>query len=45
MESLVGFFPQLIKTKVVVFRAKILFQSLGIWIVTFLENGVIPSFL
>lgn len=28
----------------VVFRGEILFQTLGIWIATFLENGVIPAF-
>lgn len=31
--------------KMVVVRGKIIFQSLGIWIVTFLENGVISAFL
>lgn len=40
-----GFFPQLIMVKVVVFRGKFLFQTLGIWTVTFLGNSVIPAFL
>lgn len=31
--------------KMVVVRRKILFQTQGIWIVTFLENGVISAFL
>lgn len=39
------FFLQLVMTKAVVFRGKILFQTMGIRIVTFLENGVIPAFL
>lgn len=45
MKSLMVFFHQLVMTKAVVFRGKILFQTMGIWIVTFLENGVIPAFL
>lgn len=40
-----GFFPQLIMMKRVFFRGEILFQTLGIWIATLLENGVIPPFL
>lgn len=43
--KLCGFYGQLIMMKMVVVRGKILFQTLGIWIVTFLENGVISAFL
>lgn len=43
-KALCCFFPS-IMMKAVVFRGKILFQTLGIWVVAFLENGVIPAFL
>lgn len=43
--KLCGFYVQLIMMKMVVVRGKILFQTLGIWIVTSLENSAISAFL
>lgn len=44
-ETVESFVDLLLMMKMVVVRGKILFQTLDIWIVTFLENGVISAFL